>query len=497
VDVRLHYWNPESNSKCYRVSRDHQRDCGPLSGLCFGPIDGAVDWGLDVVSCEETVEKLIEIDGRGLLTRICGPSHQILISTTTEIMDLRQAVSKNIDFRTCFSQVAPLLIGLRSIFREFCWVPRAAHANIIIDDPPLWPRYGHLDLKRLIETVDRLGCGCTIGMIPWNYRRSNPRIAGVLASRATRIGICYHGCNHTRAEFGLRDGAAVRRLLATAQQRMRQHEQRTGLRCQSVMVFPQGIFSVDAMQALKATRFLAVANTEIQDRQHQLRVTTADLLRPALECYGNFPLFARRNPHEGPVNFGMDLFLGKPCLIVLHHDFFKPGFPAFEELVRTISSLDQDLTWENLENIVSACSLWQVNDGGAQTAMVFANETHLQLDAHNQSAVAVIKPHAEDDKPLRVEVDGEPCDFTAEGGYLKFSLPSKNRSRVCVSIIAAQEPFLSPAHEDLRSKVRVAARRYASEFRDNHLAAVETSRRCARLLARLIRRRGRGRFRGN
>ena len=39
--------------------------------------------------------------------------------------------------------------------------------------------------------------------------------------------------------------------------------------------------------------------------------------------YGAFPIFTRRYAFHGVENFAFDLLLGKPCLIVAHHDSFK------------------------------------------------------------------------------------------------------------------------------------------------------------------------------
>ena len=42
--------------------------------------------------------------------------------------------------------------------------------------------------------------------------------------------------------------------------------------------------------------------------------------------YGDFSIFTRRYAHHGLENFAFDLLLGKACLIVCHHDFFKDGY---------------------------------------------------------------------------------------------------------------------------------------------------------------------------
>jgi len=410
-----------SDSKNYSVCRNKDT-YGALAGLTFGPIDRTADCGLNVLSRDGHVEKLIEIDGAGLLTKIRRGSQSFLISTAGNVIDLDETTINQIDFRTCFSRVVPLLLALRSAFGDACWRPRHYRANIIIDDPPLWPRYGHLDLKKLAETTDRLRCACTIAMIPWNYRRSKQEIANLFVSRAPRLGICFHGCNHTEAEFGVRDDARLMHLAGTARQRMNAHKQITGLACQPVMVFPQGVFSVESMHHLRSAGYLAAINTEIQDYHSQVSVTRAELMQPALLCYEGFPMFSRRKPEDGIVNFAVDAFLGKPSLVVLHHEFFRTGFSAFEELVQRISGLHPRLAWTNLENIVKETDLSRIDSRGPGVVERFTNRMRINGESPNDAAI----------------------------------------------------PAAQPFRESLTERLRIAARRYACEFRDNYLGRLKS-----------------------
>ena len=55
----------------------------------------------------------------------------------------------------------------------------------------------------------------------------------------------------------------LRAIASEAVRRMSLHEQRTGLAHDHVMVFPQGIFSEQAILELKRATFSAVVNTEV------------------------------------------------------------------------------------------------------------------------------------------------------------------------------------------------------------------------------------------
>lgn len=469
--TRLSFVEFGSDSKNYSVCRNSSA-CGPLSGLTFGPIDRTIDCGLNVLSCDGHVEKLIEIDGAGLLTKIQRGPQSFLISTAGNVIDLDETTNNQIDFRTCFSRVVPLLLALRSAFGDACWQPQHYRANITIDDPPLWPRYGHLDLRKLAELTDRLGCACTIGMIPWNYRRSRRTIAELFARRAPKLGICYHGCNHTGAEFGIRHRARLTYLTVTARQRMDSHERNTSLPCQPVMIFPQGIFSVEAMHSLYATGYLAAVNTEIQDLQSQVPVTRAELIQPALLCYDNLPLFSRRNPTDGIVNFAVDAFLGKPCLPVVHHEFFKRGFAAFEELVDSISNLHPQLAWTNLENIALESSLIRRNSNAQSMVKIFSDRAIISRD-NSATTVTIVKPIGQHGTIEGVDVDGAPSEYTWTTGAVRIPLVWRDRRLARISIRSAGTPTTAFSREPMAQRLRIAVRRYACEFRDNYLARSE------------------------
>jgi len=127
------------------------------------------------------------------------------------------------------------------------------------------------------------------------------------------------------------------------------------------------------MHHLRSAGYLAAINTEIQDYHSQVSVTRAELMQPALLCYEGFPMFSRRKPEDGIVNFAVDAFLGKPSLVVLHHEFFRTGFSAFEELVQRISGLHPRLAWTNLENIVKETDLSRIDSRGPGVVERFTN----------------------------------------------------------------------------------------------------------------------------
>jgi hypothetical protein len=466
----------------YRISAKYPEICGALSGLSFEFSEKGVDSGVNFEWRDGCADRVVSIDEVSVLTYARQGFRELFVASSGEILDLQESVSKAIDFRTCFSKVVPILIALRHLFRTSCWTPEAHYANIIIDDPPLWLRYGRLELARLADLTDRTGCACTIAMIPWNYRRSNRRAVDVVATRQPRLGVCIHGCNHTGAEFGCQDRARLMTMLSTAQRRMDAHQRSTRLRHQSVMVFPQGVFSIEAMECLGSAGYLAAANTEVADYWGQGHLTLQDLLQPAVSCYEGPPLFSRRRPDAGAINFAVDSFLGKPCLVVLHHDFFKGGVQKLEEVVEDLASFNPRVGWDNLENIVDSCAVSRRNTDGSKMVRIFADRARIQVDEQ----LTVIKRETHGNRIRGVNVDGESVDFRFERGFLECNIEPRTNRTVYLKIVTEVAPVVGPIEDSLAERARVALRRYLCEFRDNYATRSEILLRSAHGAARSL-----------
>jgi len=473
----------------YRVSDKYPDMCGALTGLSFLSTENTANCGIEIELRDGLADTVISINEASILTHVRQGSRELFVASSPEILDLQESTSTNIDFRTCFSRVAPILIALRHLFRGACWAPEAQYANIIIDDPPLWQRYGYLELRELAALVDRTGCACTIAMIPWNYWRSDRRAVSLVASRQPRLGVCVHGCNHTSAEFGCQDRKRLTEMLLTARRRMDAHEQITDLPYQPVMVFPQGVFSIEAMSCLRTEGYLAAANTEVADCWGQGHVTFQDLLQPAVLCYEGPPLFIRRRPESGAVNFALDSFLGKPCLVVLHHDFFKDGIKSLEQLADTFANFHPRLSWDNLENIVNGCALSKREADGRTSVRIFANRAVIRVGQRQGEGLTVIKREAGNYKISRVELDGVSVDFSLEKGFLKVNIEPPTDRAFSVRIVPAESLAVQVTEDSVGEKARVAMRRYLCDFRDNYPAKSEKLLRYARHVARALRRR--------
>ena len=70
-----------------------------------------------------------------------------------------------------------------------------------------------------------------------------PPLASSSVDESGLFSVSIHGCDHTAGEFGTTSLEVLQRPAELAQSRMRNHQARTGIQHDSVMVFPQGVFS--------------------------------------------------------------------------------------------------------------------------------------------------------------------------------------------------------------------------------------------------------------
>ena len=206
------------------------------------------------------------------------------------------------------------------------------HASIIIDDPLLRENYGFLNYRKLLSLMDKHNFFTTIAFIPWNYDRTEKNIATLFRERPDRFSLCVHGCDHTKGEFGETDINHLDDIVRLATARMIEHGKKTGVPFDKIMVFPQGIFSNEALEALKKNNYLAAINTIAMSVNGPIS--------------SNFPFFLRYTPEDF-----MDCF-SNPAFIVLHHDYFKNGYERLTDFVDELNGRSKNLKWDNVGKIV-------------------------------------------------------------------------------------------------------------------------------------------------
>jgi len=360
-----------SGTELYRVSDCQKEICGPMSGLSIDSTLAAAPSLFGYGSTSESVDPIIFCDDGWLFARIPGRASELFVATSEDTVELGAEQRANLQTSNLVSELLPFLLWIRYAFAGSCWEASICGANLIIDDPLLKPTYGFLDLSQLLDLVGP-DFAATIGFIPCNHKRTNPIFAEQVRRKYPWFSICVHGCFHSRGEFGSRPESELNELAWLARQGMEKHRELASIPFENIMVFPQGIFTKKALRCLRRAGYLAAINTEVRDNACESGVELRELLQPAVLCHGGTPLLTRRNVTDDISSFALDLLIGKPCLLVAHHDFFREGMSSLISLLSALNSLSAPLSWTNLESILRQ-NYWTRENGSNEYSIIAAS----------------------------------------------------------------------------------------------------------------------------
>lgn len=447
---------------------------GPMAGLRFSAALGREDALLSGVDTGEgsTFRTIISAGAAPVFVQLEQKGVSVFLCTSSEMVDIDEPVSRGFyDVKDHFCSAVPLVMFVKSMFREVAWRPQELGACLIIDDPLLRPRYGFCDFPKLRDLMRQHGFTTNIAFIPWNWRRTSPSASDFFRKESDLFSVSIHGCDHTAGEFGAPSLEGLHTRARLAQSRMRSHQARTGVRHDSIMVFPQGVFSSACPRVLQSNDFLAAVNTEIVPVDSQnARTRIRDAWDIAIMAYGGFPIFTRRYAFHGLENFAFDLLLGKPCLIVAHHDFFQDGGAGLIDLVKKIGSRNCSVRWGTLGEVVRRACRRRVTEVGTEEIEMYASELLVGNPTDQPIAVKIRKKNSQDDLVFEILCDDKPLKWTTEAEHHFFDeqiLPhSERRFRV---VYRGPGGYPQSSHRSLRFETSVAARRILSEFRDEYL----------------------------
>ena len=459
---------------CYQVSDTEREITHEFSGLAFGPINTGIDFGLVLNQQHTGFSNVVSINNLPMFASLKKRNTRVFLLACRDIADLDAPTEVPTDVswpaRAYFSRLVPAMMFLRHVFQDKLWHNSRRYANFIIDDPLLRESYGFLNYAQLLQKMDRCEFTTTIAFIPWNYRRTSASVARVFRERSDRFSICLHGCNHTEGEFASTKVRQLNTQLHLGTQRMRAHEQSTGLSYAEVMVFPQGKFSTASLELLKCHNYLAAVNSSAipMDLGEAHGLTVADFLAPAISKYGDFPLFVRRYP--GTVaDFAFDLFLGKPALLVEHHNYFKNGYDKIQECVTQINSLSTNLQWTNLADLISNTYLERAISEDKMDCKIFANHQII----HNKGFIErqyIIQKHESGRVPIKnLLVNGKDYPYKIEDNHLRMCVVIPPEDSIEISINYENEYGYERDLRSINSDISVYTRRFLSEFRDNYI----------------------------
>jgi hypothetical protein len=459
---------PLSNSGAKFCVAAGQRDwCGQFSGLSLAHIDSTRESRFECAASDR-MTTMIAAGAEPFFVRLADDRSQLFFVACDELADLDQKLERQTSLLSWFSRLAPLMMFLRGALGTRVWHNDSPRACFIIDDPSLTERHGFLEYDRLVESMRRLAFSTCIAFIPWNVHRSRRTVAALLSSNDCVPSLCIHGCDHTAGEFAAASFDVMHGKARLALERMRTHERLTSVPFDDVMVFPQGLFSVEALSALKASGYLAAVNSDVFPSAAPATLALRELLDVAVTRFDDFPLFGRRYPRD-TAEFAFDLFLGKPALIVEHHGYFRNGYSALESFVGQLNGLDEQLEWASLGAICSHACLTKAADAGAVHVRFYTHCFSLtNTTSHAQHYV--LRRRTQSGLLPSVSVNGHEWSAERDGQDLRLelSLAAGKSAHIDVSsneAAVAESSWKETAIES--AKVRL--RRAACDFRDNHV----------------------------
>src|SRR5215467_1539634 len=453
------------------IAGDKTEMCGPMSGMqvLFEPAEG--DLAFSVTRGNGTLESIIKAEAGECFLSVTQGGARVYLSGASTITDISSLQADYFDVKKHFCGAVPTVMYLKWAFRGICWNSLETSGCVIIDDPPLTPRYGFLCYRKVLELMDQHNFTTTIAFIPWNWARTNPHAVKIFRERPDRFSLCVHGSDHMGNEFGTRSTAQLNRSVKTARQRMDLLRQETSLEHARVMVFPRGAFSPEAGRALKLSGFVAAANTEVAPTDKgENKTTVADLWSMAIMKYGAFPILTRRYPTHGVENFAFDGLLGKPCLIVGHHEAFKNQGHDLVEFIDKLNSLKWKLRWRSLGDLVRQSFVSKEEPDGTTLIQMFAHQLVIENQSAEPRRFAFLKEEADPDFVKAVIVNQSPVDFGVSRRFLRWNVTLPPGGTAEVSIAYFEAPDLVTPAEGIAYNIKTHTRRYLSELRDNYIS---------------------------
>ena len=441
--------------------------CGPMSALRIRLEPGAADAAL-VIRDGGELQSILGAPAGHLFAGFAYSGLRFFADASLAMVDIRERAATYFDVKKRFAGAVPVVMYLKWSFRDVCWTTSETNACLIIDDPPLWPRYGFLDFGELLQLANEQPFATTIAFIPWNWQRTNRDTVAAFRQNSGKLSVCVHGCDHTGGEFAVRSADLLDRKLKTARRRMKSLLKETALDHENVMVFPQGAFLHEAASALKRNGFFAAVNTEVAPADDASNETTlADLWSVAIVRYGGFSIYTRRYIHHGIENFAFDGILGKPCFVAGHHDIFRDHGSELAEFLQQLASLRWKLSWRTLGDAV--CRSYSIRpDGGTITVKMFAEQLRIENMEAITRRIRVVKQEPQIVSLKDVTVNQDVVAYEYMDGCLRVIVDIPPGRSADIRCVFHERPDAFPGSESVSYRLRVAVRRYLSELRDNY-----------------------------
>jgi hypothetical protein len=445
--------------------------CGVMGGVRLTDTSAGGEARWSVEASNGSAETVMSLGAGGAFFRLRYEGTDVFLSMSHRVVDMDAELPNGVfDVREHALSAVPISLYVRWAFPRVCWESPGTNACLVIDDPLLQPTYGFLDFKRLLELMKKEGFSSNIAFIPWNWRRSDPRVVRLFKENPREYSLSVHGCDHTRGEFGSGDGARLYGTARRSLERMGCHEIRTGLSHDPIMVFPQGVFSEAAMKALRGAGFIgAVNNDTISVDSPPRTVRISDVWDVAVMKYSGFPLFTRRYPWDGIENFAFDSLLGKPAIAVIHHDFCRDQGSRLMQFVEDLNRLRCRLNWRGLGELVRRSCRQREVERGVREIEMYGLELRIENESTRARHVHIRRRECDGSWVKSIQGDSGEIGYAVANGCLSFDVELESGRSLLARVEVQDSDVAECGADPMSRRVHVAMRRAMSEVRDRYV----------------------------
>jgi len=235
-------------------------------------------------------------------------------------------------------------------------------------------------------------------------------------------------------------------------------------------VFPEGVFSCEAMRMLKQKGFIGAVNTETSSTDPDgPSIPISAWWSGAIRDYDSFPLFTRRYPSEGIENFAFDALLGKPCLIVIHHDYCHDRSRSLMNFIDQLNSLRRPLKWRSLGEVIRrSYQRRELADGTVEVQMYGADLT-LENDMNRARRIVVFRRESDPATIRRVMGGSQELAWNHASGQIQFQVEIAPGQAKRIAIEFHNYAGESHSFETVPYRMKTLIRRHLCEIRDNYI----------------------------
>jgi hypothetical protein len=454
----------------WSIADDPEGMCGAMRGLRVHPAPATVSTCDFFEANEGSATPMISAGDKAAFLKISWRGIPFFISSVPLLDIDADLATRNFDIRDHLFSAVPFVSYIRWAFPQTSWHASESSACLVIDDPLLKPSYGFVCYRELLALMKRLRFATSIAFIPWNWRRSDPNVVQLFKENPDNYSLCIHGCDHTVGEFDTSDRQWLRAIASEALRRMSLHARGTGLQHDRIMVFPQGAFSGEAIVELKRAGFDAVVNTEVHSNPPlNGKVKISDVWDVAVMSYGDFPIYTRRYPAQGVENFAFDLLLGKPCLVVIHHDFCSHGYSRLAELIEQLNALRVPLAWRCLGEIVRRTYRRRELTADSIEIQMHCNQVSIENRSDHVKNYFVRRREHDANSIESLHAGSRQLAWDMNDDYIEFGLKLRPQETTLLTLRFRPGEPLAQNGRNIACSAKTMLRRYLCEARDNYL----------------------------